>query len=202
MKINITLHCPSCRSDSIKKNGIKSDGKQNYRCKNCGRQFIGDHALRYKGRHSEINRQIRLMLVRGCGVRDIAVITGVSPGKVLSVLLKSVNPISPKRCCYDQVEIDELWTYWGKKKQRAWVVYTYSREFGEMIAAVWGRRDEVTVKRLFTRLKKLKIDRFYTDRWESFVNILPQEKLTLGKAHTVGIEGNNCRLRHRIRRLF
>ena len=27
------------------KNGIKVDGKQNYQCKDCKRQFIGDHAL-------------------------------------------------------------------------------------------------------------------------------------------------------------
>jgi IS1 family transposase len=26
--------------------------------------------------------------------------------------------------------------------------------------------------------------------------------MTTGKEHTVGIEGNNCRLRHRIRRTF
>jgi transposase-like protein len=28
-----------------KKNGKKTSHKQNYLCKNCGRQFIGDHAL-------------------------------------------------------------------------------------------------------------------------------------------------------------
>ncbi|WP_407657738.1 FCD domain-containing protein [Leptolyngbya ectocarpi] len=32
--------CPSCSSDSIKKNGRRQD-KQNYLCKTCGRQFIG-----------------------------------------------------------------------------------------------------------------------------------------------------------------
>ncbi|MDP7804061.1 transposase-like zinc-binding domain-containing protein, partial [Acinetobacter baumannii] len=31
------------------KNGIKVDGKQNYQCKDCKRQFIGDHALSYLG---------------------------------------------------------------------------------------------------------------------------------------------------------
>jgi transposase-like protein len=45
MQIKITLHCPDCQSTEIKKNGRKSYGKQNYFCKACGRQFIGDHAL-------------------------------------------------------------------------------------------------------------------------------------------------------------
>ncbi|WP_374296010.1 IS1 family transposase, partial [Acinetobacter sp.] len=45
MRITLEIKCPACLSDSIKKNGTKVDGKQNYQCKICRRQFIGDHAL-------------------------------------------------------------------------------------------------------------------------------------------------------------
>ncbi|MEQ0925514.1 IS1 family transposase, partial [Acinetobacter schindleri] len=41
MQITLEIKCPICLSDSIKKNGIKVDGKQNYQCKDCKRQFIG-----------------------------------------------------------------------------------------------------------------------------------------------------------------
>jgi hypothetical protein len=51
MKIQITLYCPGCRSANVKRTGKKSSKKQNYFCKNCGRQFIGNHALSYKGCH-------------------------------------------------------------------------------------------------------------------------------------------------------
>ncbi len=34
------IECPSCRSRMIKKNGRWSNGKQNYRCKPYGRQFV------------------------------------------------------------------------------------------------------------------------------------------------------------------
>ena len=47
MQITLEIKCPTCLSDSIKKNGIKVDGKQNDQCKDCKRQFIGDHALSY-----------------------------------------------------------------------------------------------------------------------------------------------------------
>ncbi|MDR2775059.1 MAG: IS1 family transposase, partial [Tannerella sp.] len=46
----------------MKKNGRKISKKQNYLCKTCGRQFIGDHALHYKGCPSgrtEISWQLR-----------------------------------------------------------------------------------------------------------------------------------------------
>jgi len=47
MKIEITLYCPDCQGAKVKKNGKKSSKKQNYFCKDCGRQFIGNHALTY-----------------------------------------------------------------------------------------------------------------------------------------------------------
>ena len=43
-------------------NGIKVDGKQNYQCKDCKRQFIGDHALSYLGCNSGITRKILLSI--------------------------------------------------------------------------------------------------------------------------------------------
>ncbi|WP_162270466.1 IS1 family transposase, partial [Acinetobacter gandensis] len=54
MKTQIQINCPDCHSPSLKKNGKKSYGKQNYQCKDCKRQFIGDHALTYNGCHSRI----------------------------------------------------------------------------------------------------------------------------------------------------
>jgi IS1 family transposase len=54
------------------------------------------------------------------------------------------------------------------------------------------------------RIKQLGIsyDRIAADDWESFVPAFAEDNHKVGKAHTVGIEGNNCRLRHRIRRAF
>ena len=87
VKVEIELYCPNCQSAKIVKNGKKPNGKQNYLCKNekCGRQFIGDHNLTYKGCHSCINQKIKLMLVRGVGIRDISEIEKVSIRKVLTV---------------------------------------------------------------------------------------------------------------------
>ena len=47
MKITIELTCPRCQSVNILKNGHKITRKQNYLCKDCGSQFIGDYALIY-----------------------------------------------------------------------------------------------------------------------------------------------------------
>ena len=34
--------CPSCGSTKVVKNGRIHNGKQNYKCKDCGRQFVED----------------------------------------------------------------------------------------------------------------------------------------------------------------
>jgi IS1 family transposase len=41
-----------------------------------------------------------------------------------------------------------------------------------------------------------------TDDWDSFVTAFKGENHLAGKKYTVGIEGDNCRLRHRILRAF
>ena len=118
MQITITLYCPDCQSTNRKKNGKKSSKKQNCFCKDCRRQFIGNHAFTYKGWHSELIRKMLLMLVRGVGIRDIAEIENMSIKKVLSALVNSNHSIKPKHNHYDSLEVDEFWTYVGSKKIR------------------------------------------------------------------------------------
>ena len=57
MKIQITLKCPRCQGQNIKKNGYSGNRKQKYFCKDCCRNFIGDHNLTYKGCHSKAKQK-------------------------------------------------------------------------------------------------------------------------------------------------
>jgi len=69
------------------KNGKKSYKAQNYLCKECGRQFIADSDRTYKGTIAWFVGAIKRALVRGCGIRDVAVILQVSIGKILKTLI-------------------------------------------------------------------------------------------------------------------
>ena len=204
MQITLHIKCPACLSDSIKKNGKKSYGKQNYQCKDCRRQFIGDHALSYMGCHSNKDSKIRHLMVRGSGVRDIAEVERISRGKVLAVLEKCNYKLTPKQSQYDRLEVDEFWTFVGSKSNKQWLIYAYHRKTGEIVAYVWGKRDLKTVKRLKTRIQALGVvcANIASDTWDSFVTGFKGFIQDIGKFFTVGIEGNNCRIRHRIRRAF
>ncbi len=111
MTIQITLYCPGCQSSNVVKNGHKSySEKQNYLCKDCQRQFIGDHNLSYSGCHrpatrSGLAQRLRRMFVRGMGIRDIAEVEQISLGKVLHWLSKLKLVPQPKCSYYDELEV-------------------------------------------------------------------------------------------------
>ena len=69
------------------------------------------------------------------------------------------------------------------------------------IGWVIGNRDVKTCKRLYDKLKHLKNTTFYTDDWDAFSVVLPEERHVIGKAHTVAIERNNSNTRHRLARM-
>ncbi|MDR0566668.1 MAG: IS1 family transposase, partial [Prevotellaceae bacterium] len=102
------------------------------------------------------------------------------------------------------LEVDEFWTYVGEKKNKVWLIYAYHRSTGEIVAFVWGKRNFETAKKLRDELSSLGLsfDTIYTDNWESFNRAFSGDNHVKGKKNTVGIEGNNCRLRHRIGRAF
>ncbi|AVI39266.1 transposase domain protein (plasmid) [Acinetobacter baumannii] len=108
---------------------FKVDGKQNYQCKDCKRQFIGDHALSYLGCKSGITRKILQLMVRGSGIRDIAEVERISIGKVLRTLTESTYEIQPQQSHYESLEVDEFWNFVGNKKNKQWLIFVQKSYF-------------------------------------------------------------------------
>jgi IS1 family transposase len=91
-----------------------------------------------------------------------------------------------------------------KKSNKVWLIYIYDRESGEIAACVLGKRNLKTARLLRKKLSELGITftRICTDDWKSFCTAFNADNHVIGKKNTMGIEGDNCRLRHRIRRAF
>ena len=68
------------------------------------------------------------------------------------------------------------------------------------MAWVLGGRDATTFRRLYDKVKHLTDCTFYTDNWDAFAEVLPQERHVIGKAHTVTIERDNSNTRHHLGR--
>ncbi|MDR2051318.1 MAG: hypothetical protein LBQ63_06070 [Deltaproteobacteria bacterium] len=65
---------------------------------------------------------------------------------------------------------------------------------------VFGGRDSGTFRRLYDKVNHLKNCTFYTDKWDTFAEVLPPERHIMGKAYTVDIEHDNSNTRHHLGR--
>jgi hypothetical protein len=90
----------------------------------------------HRRRLSWVVETVKIMLVRGIGIRDISAVLQISITKVLKVLKSTKYQIKPKQTCCDCLETDEFWTYVGKKKNKVRIIYAYHRGSGEIAAYV------------------------------------------------------------------
>jgi IS1 family transposase/transposase-like protein len=200
-EILIKLNCPHCQSSKVVKNGKKKNGKQNLLCQSCGKQFLATY--QNKGADPAVKQLIVRLLERNNGIRDIENVLQISRRCVLNSLVqrgKSIT-IAPELDHYRSIQIDEVWSYVGRRKKgKYWLFYAYSAEHDQIIAYTCGSRSAKTVRALMKKLQGVEIDEYCTDHWKSFTKVLPAEKHKTGKDFTKNIEGVNTCLRARNRR--
>ena len=68
------------------------------------------------------------------------------------------------------------------------------------IGWVIGNRNAKTFRRLYEKLKNF-VKHYYADDWDVYRKVIPSEKLTQSKKHTIGIEQNNSNVRHYLGRM-
>jgi transposase-like protein len=111
------MECPECKSNHIRKNGIKK-GKQNHLCVDCGRQFIDNYETQ-RGYSDDVKRMCLKMYVNGMGFRAIQRVTNVHHTTIIN-WVKQVGRLLPDAYNPDKIpevgELDELETFVGKKK--------------------------------------------------------------------------------------
>ena len=98
-------------------------------------------------------------------------------------------------------ELDEMWSYVGKKAEPRWLWHAIDHHSGTVLAYVFGRRKDAVFLQLKELLAPFGITRFYTDGWGAYERHLDPAQHTIGKAHTQKIESKHINLRTRIKRL-
>ena len=82
----ITYLCPHCQSENIVKNGHNPKGKQQYRCKDCGKSGVLDPQVRYTEKQKE---QILAAYHERPSLRGLERVFGVARETVATWLKKS-----------------------------------------------------------------------------------------------------------------
>ena len=119
----------------------------------------------YRGANPGIKELASKMLVRGSGTRDIAYI--------------NLKPIKEH---YNQVQVDELYSFVQTKQKKVWILYAYCALTKEILAVTMGKRSKNTVLELYNRLKDIQVNFWYTDHWETFKAISPLKNIKLEKS--------------------
>ncbi len=104
----------------------------------------------------------------------------------------------------DVLELDELWSFVQRKKNKRWVWLAQCRRTRQIVAYAIGDRSEKTCALLWKRVPKpYKEAVLYTDFWEAYQKVLPKERhhaVGKGAGQTCHVERFNNTLRQRMAR--
>lgn len=108
----------------------------------------------------------------------------------------------PQEAGVEEAQLDEMWSYVGKKTNPRWLWHAIDRQSGQVLAYVLGRRKDEVELQLKKLLEPFGIHRYCTDGWGTYERHLPAEVHEVGKRKTQRIEQKHLRLKIIIKRLF
>ena len=203
-------NCPTCHSDTVVKNGHTRHRKQNYKCRDCGRQFVENPQWRAVG--EEHRAIIDRLLLEKIPLAAIARVMQVSQqwlqayvnGKYTTLPQEVQVTPKPKRRL--TVQLDELWSFVNDKDQQQWVWLAMDADTREIVGCYVGDRSGKAAQALWDCLPAVyrQCAVFYTDFWSSYPVVLPSKRhRAVGKdtGKTSYIERFNCTIRQRVSRL-
>ncbi len=204
------MNCPSCQSENIKKNGHIHNGQQNYRCKECGRQFVGNPKKKII---SDWQKDlIKKLFMERIPLRGICRVMGISLSwlilffrQVTDEIPDDLAVVKPEKSKLS-VETDEMWSFVGKKKNRQWIWLAIDRASGQIIGLHIGGREKKDAEKLWKSLPGVyrQCAVCHTDFWKAYQDVIPEcrhRPTGKGTGQTNRIERTNCTLRQRISRL-
>lgn len=205
------IYCPSCHYTNIKKNGKTYYGKQNYRCKDCGRQFVmGSTHIKSENLKEQVSRALkeRLSLYAICRIFGLSyswltgfarTLWGCTP-RNLGVGDSIANKIREVQVF--GIQADEMWSFVKEKKKKRWIWIAYDPVHRLVAACHIGCRSIKSARAFWKKIPDvLKQCKFETDDWKAYKKIIPPDKHKVGKDLTYYIEGFNATVRARVSRL-
>jgi insertion element IS1 protein InsB len=102
---------------------------------------------------------------------------------------------------YYTAEMDEFWSFVGKKSNQRWTWYAIDKVSGIILAWHNGGRTDADLQQLLKYLENIPIDLYYSDNWGAYTRKLPEYKHIIGKDRTWKIERKNLNFRIHLKRL-
>ncbi|MEO0757878.1 MAG: IS1 family transposase [Cyanobacteria bacterium J06648_16] len=204
------MTCPTCGSHDISKNGTTRRGKQNYKCRDCGRQFVEDP--QWKPKDKDTFSLIDLLLLEKIPLAGIARVTRVSSSWLQAQVnqtyakVPKTATVVPKAKGKLSVQMDELWSFVDDKGNKQWVWLAMDADTREILGCHIGDRSRASAKQLWQSLPGVyrQCAKVYTDYWEAYETVIPSKRhfaVDKDSGLTSYIERFNNTLRQRVSRL-
>jgi insertion element IS1 protein InsB len=112
------------------------------------------------------------------------------------------RPKKDQRREWEALELDEMWTFVGRRRRKVWLWLAVERASRRIVAWVVGRRDAATARSLWQALPGRYRRRcwYFTDLFPAYVGVLPRwhhRRCPKGTGGKSIIEAVNCSLRQR-----
>lgn len=156
----MSLTCPSCSSDCIKKNGHIHNGKQNHRCLSCGRQFVEKREQKILS--EEKKEEIQQALLERVSLSGICRIFKVSMTWLLEfmegIFRRLPDHLNVTYIAKNEelevaiLEMDEQYGYVGNKKNDQWLWLAFHSKTRQVIAFHVGKRTKASGLALLEKL--------------------------------------------------
>lgn len=168
----VTHECPRCESLDVVKNGRDYKGAQKYHCKSCGRYGTLQAQTGYATR---VREQVKRAVIERLSLRGIERIFGLSRRTVSRWLAQWISQVPaiasnllPAQA-EDVLELDELWSFVGRKTEERWLWLALCRRTRQVVAYWLGDRSENSAIGLWCCLPAdYRGCASFSDRWAAY----------------------------------
>jgi len=196
MKEQVVMCCPKCQSENVKKFGKDRNGNQRYRCRDCKKTFIEDRPRPLGSMRLDFAKAVYClrMLLEGTSIRSCERLTGVNRNTLCDLILtvgercKVFLADHLNSLPVGDIQVDEVWSYVGKKERTKIIQHDDNPERGDAYAYIglerntklivsWhlGKRSDDDTWEFARELQKATVGRFHlsTDGYKPYCIAMP-----------------------------
>jgi len=194
------MDCKYC-SQQCRRSGRQKNGSQRYFCRRCVKYQQKEYI--YKACGATINTTIQLLVCESVGIRGIGRVLQIAANTVLNRIKAIATNISkpPVSSGQPTFEVDELWTYIGRKDNEYWLAYALDKATGQVADFIIGKRTKATLKILIDSLLARTPKKIRTDKLAIYQRLVPRPLHHCGAYCINHIERKNLSIRTHIKRL-
>jgi insertion element IS1 protein InsB len=199
-KVSGQMKCQYCNS-YCQKAGKQKNGAQKLYCKAC-RKY---QQTVYKNRAYEkrVSSMVVQLVCESVSIRGISRVLKIAINTVLRRIRRIAKDIVKPMIVLNQkeLEVDEMRTYIGRKRNEYWLAYALNSATGEVVDFVVGKRSKSTLRPLINTLLLSGASKIRTDNLNIYQGLIPG-KIHEHNAYCIShIERKNLSIRTHIKRL-